>query len=75
MEIRITSEPIQIEEVSQNEFNVKEINKIKDVKGGAVRQNSKAPTFSVDLRGYLSRNDDQPWMARRKVKSNREKLP
>ena len=57
MEIRITA-PIEMAEISATEFNVKEINKIKYLKGGAVRQNSKAPTFSSYLRGDLPRNDE-----------------
>lgn len=74
MEIRIEANST-IKEVSHTAFNVAEVNKIKHLKGGAVRQESKAPTFSFDLWWYLPRNDGQPWMARRKVKSNREKLP
>lgn len=57
MEIRITA-PIEMAEISATEFNVKEINKIKYLKGGAVRQNSKAPTFSSYLRRDLPRNDE-----------------
>lgn len=53
MEIRIEADT-QIEEISVKEFNVAEVNRIKKVKGGALRQDSKGPTF----RSYLSRNLD-----------------
>lgn len=69
MEIRIDAGPVQIEEITSDEFNVKEINKIKHVKGGAVRQNSKAPTFSVDVWRHIPRNDVQPWMGRKQIQS------
>lgn len=57
MEIRLNA-TASIREVSNSEFNVKQINSIKHVKGGAYRQDSKAPTFSVDLRWYLPRDDE-----------------
>lgn len=57
MEIQITGQP-KMQEITASKFNVMEINKIKKLKGGAVRQNSKAPTFSFDLWRYLSRNDE-----------------
>lgn len=48
MEIQITGNA-EISEISVAKFNVTEINKIKKLKGGAIRQNSKAPTFRLDL--------------------------
>lgn len=62
MEIRITSGDV-VKEITTKEFNVAEINKIKKIKGGALRQKSKAPTFSFDLRRYLPRPDEQPGLA------------
>lgn len=64
MEIQIKGQP-KMQEITASEFNVMEINKIKKLKGGAVRQDSKAPTFSFDLRWHLSWDDGQPWVARR----------
>ena len=43
MEIQLTGD-VSITEVSPTQFNTFEINRIKDVEGGAVRQESKAPT-------------------------------
>lgn len=57
MAIQITK-PTKVTEITSAQFNVAEINKIKKLKGGAFRQNSKAPTFSFDLRRYVSRDDD-----------------
>lgn len=62
MEIRIEANST-IKEVPHTAFNVAEVNKIKHLKGGAVRQDSKAPTFSFDLRRYLPRDDEQPGLA------------
>lgn len=59
MEIQITSRAT-VKEIPVAKFNVQEINKIKNLKGGAVRQNSKAPTFPFDLRRHIPRNDEQP---------------
>ena len=51
MEISIDSiESISL--VTANEYNVAQINSIKD-KEGAFRQMSKAPTFRTHLPGYL----------------------
>ena len=69
MEIQITGQP-KMQEITASKFNVMEINKIKKLKGGAVRQNSKAPTFSFDLRRYISRDDEQPWLGRREIQSH-----
>lgn len=52
MEICLTNDTF-IEEVSTSEFNVAEINKVKNLKGGAYRQDSKAPTFCVDLSRHM----------------------
>ena len=57
MEIQITGQA-KIKEVSVKHFNVSEINKIKKLKGGSIRQNSKAPTFSFDLWRDISWNDE-----------------
>ena len=57
MEIQIKGQP-KMQEITASEFNVMEINKIKKLKGGAVRQNSKAPTFSFDLWRYIPRDDE-----------------
>ena len=57
MEIQITGQP-KMQEITASKFNVMEINKIKKLKGGAVRQNSKAPTFSFDLWRYVPRDDE-----------------
>ena len=57
MEIQITNAAV-VKEITSSAFNVSEVNRIKKVKGGAYRQNSKAPTFSFDLRRYLSRHDE-----------------
>lgn len=62
MEIRIEANST-IKEVPHTAFNVAEVNKIKHLKGGAVRQDSKAPTFSFDLRWHLPRHDEQPGLA------------
>jgi hypothetical protein len=56
MEIRIDA-PAEIEEISVKEFNVTEINRIKKVKGGGLRQESKTPTFRSYLSGHLSHVD------------------
>lgn len=53
MEIRITTQA-KIEEISYSEFNVAEVNKIKKLKGGALRQESKAPTFCFDVPGHMA---------------------
>lgn len=57
MEIQINN-TANITEISSAAFNVSEINRIKKVKGGAYRQDSKAPTFSFDLWRYLPRDDE-----------------
>ena len=57
MEIQITNQTT-VKEISVSQFNVSEINKIKKLKGGAIRQNSKAPTFSSYLRGDIPRDDE-----------------
>ena len=53
MEIKINSDT-QISEITPKTFNVKSINSIKNLKGGTLRQRSKAPTFCT----YLPRNLD-----------------
>ena len=57
MEIRLKN-TIEMQEISISSFNVTEINKIKKLKGGTLRQDSKGPTFSFDLRRYLPRHDE-----------------
>lgn len=57
MEIQITNQTT-VKEISVSQFNVSEINKIKKLKGGAIRQNSKAPTFSFDLWRDIPRDDE-----------------
>lgn len=53
MEIHLEQGAV-IEEISTAAFNVHEINRISKVKGGAIRQDSKAPTFCFDLPGHLA---------------------
>jgi len=53
MEIQVTNKAV-IKEVSTEAFNVAEINKIKKLKGGAIRQDSKAPTFCSYLPGHMA---------------------
>lgn len=74
MEIRI-DDVAEIEEISVKEFNVTEINRIKKVKGGGLRQESKTPTFRVDLSGYLSHVDGQLGMGRSQGQGYRDCLP
>lgn len=52
MEIQITGQA-KIKEVSVKHFNVAEIDKVKSLKGGAYRQDSKAPTFRFDVPRHL----------------------
>lgn len=63
MEIQVTKQT-KIKEIPTEQFNVSQINSIKHLKGGAYRQDSKAPTFSFDLRWYLPRDDEQSRLAR-----------
>lgn len=53
MEIRLDPHS-RIEEITHTEFNVQQINSIKNVKGGVYRQNSKTPTFCFDVPRYIS---------------------
>lgn len=57
MEIHLKN-TIEMEEIPISRFNVQEINKIKKLKGGTLRQNSKGPTFSSHLWRYLPRDDE-----------------
>lgn len=74
MEIRI-DDSTQIEEISVKEFNVAEINRIKKVKGGGLRQESKTPTFRSYLPGHLSHVDGQPGLGRSQGQGYRSGLP
>ena len=69
MEIQITGQP-KMQEITASKFNVMEINKIKKLKGGAVRQESKAPTFSFDLRWDTPRDDEKPGLGRSQGQSH-----
>lgn len=64
MEIHITNEA-QIEEISIAAFNVSEIDKVKSLKGGAYRQDSKAPTFCSYVPRHLDDDGKKPGLVRR----------
>lgn len=58
MEIHLTG-PTSVNEITQQEFNVTQINSIKHVKGGVYRQESKTPTFCFDLSRHVSHADGE----------------
>lgn len=52
---------MQIIEITAQEYEVGVTNSISK-KEGALRSDSKAPTFRIDLSGHLQDSDDQLWL-------------
>ena len=63
-----------IEEISATDYEIGVINSISK-KEGALRQQSKAPTFRPYLSGYLSDPDDQLWFPGSQSPHDRGEVP
>ena len=56
---------VGVRKVTDKEASVAVVNSIKKLKGGAFRQDSKAPTFSSHLRRHIPRVNEQLGMVQR----------